>query len=156
MEKTGREGETLFPSSGKLTGELLLPSFEAESGDALPDDPASVFHPIHAGDKVEILGDAEIFVEAETLCHVSDLAFDLLTFPDDVKPKAGATPGIGAEEAAEHTNEGGLATSIWAEEAIDFALANLQIDPVDDGAIPEAFCHPSHIDGELLVHLSGE
>src|SRR2546423_8983130 len=55
MNQTGGERETLFPSTRKLTSELLLPLFQPQFLNAVTHCLASVLHPIHARDEIEIL-----------------------------------------------------------------------------------------------------
>src|SRR5262245_65142712 len=94
---------------------------------------------VHAGDEVEILLDREVFVEAELLCHVTDLALDRIAVANDVEAENGALAGISAEEAAEHADERGLAAAVWAEEPADLAAPDLEINVVHGRAIAEPF-----------------
>ena len=81
MEDAGREREALLPAAGELAGELAAPVGEPHAG-------ADVFHRlprarhlVDVGDEIEVLLHREVFVEAELLRHVSDLAADALSAP---------------------------------------------------------------------------
>ena len=78
------------------------------------------------------------------------IAFALV---DDVEAEAGAAALIGAEQPAEHADEGGFAAAVGAEEAANLAGAHLEIDVIDRGQIAEAFGHSADIDGELAIHF---
>ena len=84
VNEAGGEREALFPAARKLTGELLLPAGKPELRDAFPDHRPPILQPVHAGHEIQILLDAEVFPETETLRHVADLAFDRLAFRDDI------------------------------------------------------------------------
>ena len=50
----------------------------------------AVVHAVHAGDEIQVLADGQVFVEAEALRHVADLALDLAAFRGYVVAQAGA------------------------------------------------------------------
>ncbi len=81
VNEAGGEGHPLFPAAGKLSRQLLFTAREAELFDAVLDGLAPVLHAVHAGDEIEILGDAEVLVKAEALGHVAHLLFDRFTVP---------------------------------------------------------------------------
>src|ERR1700730_14327455 len=76
MNETGGQGEPLLPSARKLAGELALSVFQTELCNTLLDRRTAVFDVVHARDKIEILCNAQIFPETESLGHVADFAFD--------------------------------------------------------------------------------
>ena len=114
---------------------------------------APVFHAVHARDEIEILLDAQVLPKAEPLRHVADLALDRFALRDHIVTEAGAAAGIGAQQPAEHADEGRLAAAVRAEKAVDLAGAHLQIDMIDDGAVAEALRHPAHVDGRVSSFL---
>ena len=60
MNEARRQGEALFPTAGKLAGELFLPTGQTELLETFLHGLAPVFHVVHARHKIEILGDAQI------------------------------------------------------------------------------------------------
>src|SRR5438874_4507727 len=54
MNQTRGESEPLFPSAGKLTGQLRFTFGQPEFLDALTHRFPTVFHAVHARDKIEI------------------------------------------------------------------------------------------------------
>ena len=149
MDQAGRQRQPLFPSAGQLSGELLLPAAQSEILDAGLHHGAALLDAIHARDEIEILHDAQILPEAESLRHVADLPLDLLALPDDVVTQAGAAAFVRHQQTAQHADESGLAAAVGTEEAVDFAGAHLQIDVVHHRAIIEPFGHAFDIDGEI-------
>ncbi len=67
MNQARGEREPLFPAAAQLARELLLPAQQAEPFDALAHRRRAVLHPIHARHEIEILADAQVFVE-QNLC----------------------------------------------------------------------------------------
>ena len=152
MNHAGREGEALFPAARKFTRQLFLPFREAESIEALSHGLAAIVHGIDPRDKIEILGNAEIFIKAEPLGHVTDLTLDFLTRGNHVMAEAGATAVVGAEQTAEHADKGRFAAAVGSEKAADFASTNLQIDRVHGREISEPLGHSTDVDGKIVRH----
>ena len=73
---------------------------------------------------------------------------------DHVVAQARAAAFVGAEQAAEHADERGLAAAVGTEEAADLALADLQIDVIDGRALAEPLGHSVNIDGKIVGHRS--
>ena len=61
---------------------------------------------------------------------------------------------VSTEQAAEHADKSCLAAAVRAEEAADFACADLEIDMVDGREVAEALGHSLHIYGEFVGHRS--
>ena len=126
VNEAGRERETLFPSAGELARELRLAARQPELLDALSHRLAPVLHAIHARHEIEILRDAQILPEAESLRHVADLALDRFALRDHVVAQDLSAAVIGAQQSAEHADERGLAAAVRAEEAVDFAVRTVR------------------------------
>ena len=154
MDQAGGEGHALLPSAGKFSRQLLRTVREPEFLDAFLHQLRPVFHAVHARDKIEILGNGQVLVEAETLRHIADLLLDRFAVVDDIVAEAGAAAGVGAEQAAKHADESRLAAAVGTEKSVDFAGGHLEIDLVDDGVLAEALCHPFDIDGKVVGHNS--
>src|SRR5512145_2210478 len=160
MNQTGRQREPLFPSAGQVAGKLPLPFSKPESFEASPDGIPPMFDTEHAGHKIEILGDAQVFVKAETLGHVPHFSLDRFTFPDDVLPETGTAAFVRTQQTAKHPNEGRLAAPVRAEESVNFALTDLKANPVDDRALTEPLRHAMDVDSEcgcshVVPHRAG-
>ena len=155
MEEAGGEGHTLLPTAGELARELVFTMREAEVFEPLVNGFFGIGNSVDAGDEGEVFLDREVLVKAEALGHVADLAFDGGAFADHIETQASSLPRIGSEEAAEHSDEGRLAAAVGAEEPVDLALANAQVDLIDDGAAVEALGHTAHIDRQVSGGLRG-
>src|SRR5262249_51483710 len=104
---------------------------------------------VDVGDEIEVLLHGEVFVEAELLRHVADLAADQRRLLDDVEAEAGAAAGIGDEQAAQHPDGRGLAAAIGAEKSADLSGRDLEVEPVDHGGGAEAFAQRMDVDDEV-------
>ena len=124
MNEAGRERETLFPSTGKLAGELFFPFGKSEFLDAFTHCLPPILHTVHARDKIEIFLNAQILPKTKSLRHVTDFAFDRLAPGDHVVTKDFTASVVGAEQSAKHSQERGLTTAVRAEEPVDFAGAH--------------------------------
>ena len=104
--------------------------------------------------EIEVLADGQVFVEAEALGHVADLAPDRVALADDVEPEAGARAAIRAEQPAEHADGRGLAAAVGPEKAPDLPRRHLHRQALDHGALAEALGEPVDVDGERRAHGS--
>src|SRR5215510_10595678 len=114
MNKTGCEGKTLFPATGKLAGQLVFTSLKPETFYHLRYRLGSVRHLVNVGHEAQIFGQGEILVETETLRHVAYPALDLVALAKNIVAETGATPRIRPEESAENPQESRLAAAIGA------------------------------------------
>src|SRR5436853_2772141 len=103
MNQAGGEGEPLFPSAGKLAGELLFAFGQPEFLDALTHRSLPILHAVHARDKIEILFNAQVFPKTESLRHVTDFALDRLAFADHVVTQHLSISVVSAEQSAKHS-----------------------------------------------------
>jgi len=131
MNQAGSEREPLLPPAGELAGELLLPGGKAKLIEALLHRLPAILHVVHARHEIEIFSNAEVFPKAEFLGHVADMTLDLLALTNHVVAEAGAAPGIRAQQAAEHADEGRLATAVGPEEPVNLTGPDLQRDVID-------------------------
>src|SRR6266403_3085475 len=124
MNEAGRERETLFPSTGKLAGELFFPFGKSEFLDAFTHCLPPILHTVHARDKIEIFLNAQILPKTKSLRHVTDFPFDRFTSGEHVVTQNPAASVVSSEQSAKHAQKGSLATAVWTEEPIDFARAH--------------------------------
>jgi hypothetical protein len=61
-----------------LPGKLLGAAIESKPVDRLLGGAPRIGHAIDASNEFKVLADGEVFIEAETLGHIADLAFDLV------------------------------------------------------------------------------
>src|SRR5205814_783026 len=105
-----------------------------------------VLEAVDPGDEGEILLDRQVFVEGEALGHVAGLTFDRFGFAREFEAEHLARATVGGEEAAEHAQGRRLPRAVWAEEAGDVALLDLDRDVVDCGERAEAFAQVVNVD----------
>jgi hypothetical protein len=151
MNETGREREPLFPSAGKLAGQLLLAFREPELFDALAHCLTPLLHAIHARDEIEILFNAQILPKTESLRHVTDFALDRFTLGDHIVTENAATSGISAKYSAEHSQKRGLAAPVRSEKSENFAGAHGKIDMIHRSKLTEPLGHSAHLDDVFAV-----
>src|SRR5437588_614309 len=121
MNQAGGKGETLFPSAGKLAGELLFAFGQPQFLHALTHSLPSVLHTVHARDEIEIFLNTQILPKTESLRHVPYFALDRLTLIDHVVTQDLPGSVVGAEQSAKHSQKGGLAAAVRAEKSVNFA-----------------------------------
>src|SRR4029453_11724704 len=153
MNETGTKRKTLFPSTGKLAGELLLAFRESELLHAFTHGLLPVLHIIHARNEIEILFDAQVFPKTESLRHVANFAFDRFALGDHIVAKNPAAAVVSPKQSAEHAQERGLAAAVRPEESVNFAGAYRQIDMIHRGEFTEPLGHPAHLDDGFTVFL---
>ena len=151
VQQAGGQRQALLPAARQGPGQLLAPAAQAQLFQRGVDLRAPPRHVVDAGDEVEVFFDAQVFVQAEFLRHVADLALDLARLAADVEAQASAAALVGREQAAQHADRGGLAAAVGAQKAVDLALAHLQVDPVDDGARPVALAQAAHVDDDFAI-----
>ena len=155
MDQAGRKGEALLPATGELAGELVATIGQAEAFEAALHGGAAVGEIVETRDEIEIFADTQVLVVTEFLRHVADMAFDVGLLRTHVVAEARAGTGVGGEQAAEHADEGGLAATVGAEEAVDFAAAYAEIDGVDDGLGAETLGDSGDVDREVGARGGG-
>ncbi len=151
----GAEGHALFPAAGQAAGELVLLALESRERHhpllhlvAFP-----LVDAVHSREEVEILVDREIVVEREFLRHVADaLAYGLSAHAAALAGEFHLARGD-VEQAAEHLDGGGLASSIGAQEPVDLSVADLNIHVMDGGERAEAFGQILRADGDPAAQV---
>src|SRR5215467_1988412 len=154
MDETSCERETLFPTTRKLARKLRFAFCQPEFLDAFAHRLSSIFHCIHARDKIEIFLNAQILPKTESLRHVTDFAFDRFVLGNHVVTQDSTASVVSAEQSAKHSQKRSLAAAIWPKEPVNFARAHSKIDMIDRGDFAKALCHSTHFDNMFAVfHL---
>src|SRR5271170_2960066 len=146
MQHAGGEREALLPAAGELTGELIGPVGKSHARHDTLDRGATIVHLIDAGDEVEIFEDGQVFVEAEFLRHVADVAADQRRLADDVEAEALTFAAVWYEQAAQHADRRRLAAAVCAEKTADFSLIHLERKAFDDLACAKALAQILDVD----------
>src|SRR5262249_32738882 len=151
MNETSCECETLFPTTRKLARELRFAFRQSEFLDSFIHHLSSIFHCIHARDKIEIFFNAQILPKTESLRHVTDFTFDRFTLGNHIVTQNSTTSVVGAEQPTKHSQKRSLATAIWPKEPVNFARAHRKIDMIDRGDLAKTLCHSMHLDDMFAV-----
>ena len=110
---------------------------------------ATVVEFVDGGDEIQILGDRQVLVEAESLRHVADLQADPRRVADDVEPQTRAAAAVRLHQPAQHPDRGRLAAAVGAEKAADLARRHREREAVDDLARPITLVQVAHIDHQF-------
>src|SRR5262249_51113002 len=148
-QRAGPEREPLLPAAGELAGELRLATLEPEPLNHRARRRRRIGDPVEARDEFQVLAHREIFVEAEALRHVADVALDLVRLPADVIAEAGAVAFVGGEQAAQHSDCGALARAIWTREAVARATPDTHREVAPGLATVEGLREPFDVDGDV-------
>jgi len=93
------------------------------------------------------LGAGLLRVEGDVLERDADARAHAVGLVDDVVAGDGGAPRRGAEQRAQHAHGGGLAGPVGAEEAVDLAARDRQVEAVDGVGLVEAARQRLGVDG---------
>ncbi len=93
---------------------------------------------VHGCSEIEKFGTGEPLVEVELLGEHADATFDLHRLFPGVEFADSGSAGGGTQEAHDHLDRGRLARTILAEESVELAGLNGQVETVDGGRLAEA------------------
>ena len=147
MQQARGERKALLPSARQCAGELRAPRRETQSLERGLDRVLAIVNGVHASDKVQVFFDRQIFVQAEALRHVTDLALDLRCFGPDVVAEACSLARVGCQQPAQHSNRRRLAASVRSQKAENLAAVDTDCEIVDDCAIVKALGETMYVDG---------
>ena len=150
-QRAGAEREPLLPAARQFAGKLLLAALEAEPLDHRARRRRRLGKSVKPGDEFEIFAHRQILIEAEALCHVTDMALDFVGFGADVETEAGALPLVRREQPGEHADGGGLAGAVGTEKSVDGAALYLHGQIAHHGAAAEGFRQAVDIDGDFMT-----
>src|SRR5437660_4729926 len=147
MQQACGERKALLPSTRQRACELRAPRSEAQSLERGLDGLSAIVNGVHASDKVQVFFDRQIFVQAEALRHVTDLALDLRCFGPDVVAEARALARVGRQQPAEHSNRRRLAAAVRSQKAENLAALDTDREVLDNGASLVALGEAVNVDG---------
>ena len=106
---------------------------------------------VELGGKVEIFPAGESAIRGEHLGHVTDHPSDLGRSLDDIEAghRRGAFGRL--EHSGQHFYDGGLAGTVWSQEAKDGAVGHVQGDVIGGSQVAEAAREDEGLDGEGLA-----
>ena len=135
-----RESEALLPSAGKLAraaihiwlnaGKSL--KFACALGGSI------ARQAIDAGVEIHVLSDGEVFVQAELLRHVADVASNLGSILANVHAENAAGALCRLQQSAERLDDGGLARAVGAEKSEEFTFPHFEANVADRSERAEA------------------
>ncbi len=108
--------------------------------------------PRQADQAAEILEAAEVLEEDGGFDHGTDVAQDLAPMGEQVQAEDRDAARLRQPQAEDHADQGRLAGTIGPEQAEDFALADLDVDPVEGGAAPIALAEAMADQDRLRAH----
>ena len=109
--------------------------------------------PMHGGLKPQVLAAREQGVERGLLQRGADGCAHLRAFADDVVARDAGGSFRRREQRDEHVHGGGLAGAVRAEEAVDLAGGDVEVDPVDRArAFLEDADEPARLDSVTVGH----
>src|SRR5271169_4165266 len=139
MQHGAAESQPLFPAAGKLRRQAVHIGSEAVELDNFFDTAfeSSSIEAVDAAVKLQILRDRQVVIQAVILRHITDaLAHDLgIHAHVQSLHMSGATAQ--RQKSSEHFDDGGLAASIGAEKAENFALLDAETHVIDGGNLAE-------------------
>ena|ERR1044071_4820934 len=145
------QGEFLLHPMRELEGELFLLACEIHHREQFVATLAdgSRWQKIHATDESEIFAGGEVVEERKILRHHANPAFDLKSLSRVAEILAEKPDGAasGREQAGEHLDGGGFAGAVGAEETIETARFNPEIELIDSTDLPEVTCQVGGFDG---------
>jgi len=94
-------------------------------------------HTVNPVEEFDVLFDGEIVVQRKFLRHVADVAADLLRLGGDVIALHGCLARRGRQQAAEDPDRRGLAGAVGAEETVDLAGRDGEVETVEGGDVAE-------------------
>ena len=114
----------------------------------------SPLQPEQAPDQDEVLAPRQVFVHRGELARQADEASHGVGLAHDVVPEHARGAGVGAEERREHPHRRRLAGAVRAQDSIDRAAADGQVDAVDRASLAEGLDQARGLDRQwdLLVH----
>ena len=94
---------------------------------------------IDAGEKAQVLLDAEVAVQRKFLRHIAQMLARLARADLEIHSQHQRFAGGGHQQAAHHFEGGGFPGAVGAEQAENFTALNLEIDMVGSGEITKLF-----------------
>ena len=99
----------------------------------------------------QVLATGDLVVDRGQLPGEAHPAADLVGLGDDVVAEHRRAAGGGLQQGGEHPDGGGLAGPVRAEDAVDAAPTDREVDAVDRPRLPEPLDQAGGLDGQLRV-----
>jgi hypothetical protein len=115
--------------------------FQINFGDDLADAPGNVGvgHLVSAGEVGEILPDLQVVVHRKEIREIADVLLGALGLGGDVNSRNLDLSSRGREKPAHHSYSGSFAGAVRADQAVNFAARNCQINVIDGDQAAELF-----------------
>src|SRR5262249_54166701 len=159
----GAESDALFPPPRQTPGYQLLLALQSRERQRplTPGHALGVRNAIDAREEGEVFFDTQIVIQREFLRHVAELLADGLRAQAAGLLRELHLAGGGGEQSAQHLDRGGLAGAVGAEQAVDLAVLDVNVDVVHSGEGPEVLREVRCTDGDasakvLVVMVAGK
>src|SRR5262249_44965799 len=159
----GAEGDALLPPPRQTPGYQLLLALESRERQSpmTPGRPIRVRNAIDASKERQVFFDAQIVIQREFLGHVPDLLADGLRAQAAGLPRQLHLARGWSKESAPHLDRGGLARAVGAEQAVDLAVLDVNVDVLHSSEGPEVLREVRCTDGDasaevLVVMVAGK
>ena len=139
VQRRRRERQALLLAAAHGAGALLAQAFRgcrwrAAARCAPATSPVEA---VQIRDELQVLVGGEVLPQRELLRHVAEPAADGLGVLHHREPEHFRVPIAGQQHAAQHAQRRGFARAVGAEEAVDAAGGNVEVDVIDRGLVAE-------------------
>src|SRR5205823_11322414 len=141
MDERLCEADALLVALRQLSGQAVRHVVDANPRHHVLDPltPLVARHPFDAGDEIEVLADAHVWIERRRFGKVAGAALRLDGLVEDVEPGDNRFALGGRHVAGQYPHRRRLAGAVGAEKAEDFASFDAEADVVDRGNAAVAF-----------------
>src|SRR5208283_44213 len=154
VNEAGGQGQPLFPTAGKRSGQLPAARGHAEAFQAFINGNLARRYAVNLRDEVQVFLDGQVFVKAEPLGHVANVLLDLAGIAADVKAQTRAATTIRRKQTAEHAQKCRFAAAVRAQKTVDLAAPHLHGNVVHHRAAAEPLRDALHVNDKVRwVHV---
>ena len=107
---------------------------------------------VDLANELQVLGYGHVTEKGELLGHVTDARLEFLGVSRHVDAEHRCAAFARGQQAAEHSNRRGLATTVRPEKAVDRGSRNVEIQVIDGAKRAEVLAEAACADGEVGVH----
>ena len=141
--------QPLFPAAGQSSGQLLFTSAETGALNNFPHGFFTLRNIVQPGNQFDVFSYGQVFVQTESLGHVTDPPFNGILFFKNIQSQAGSGGGIRRQQAAEYPDKSGFAAAVGAQKAIYFAFFYLHGEVVDHDLSAETFSYIGNVNDKI-------